>query len=134
MKANHVFLGIHDEVDEAIFPNRHLLLLDLLAGFMAGGYLAQIAADSFAHGTMDNVAVAAFFVGGFTLAVLVVVFLDWALIATSTMFGTAVISNWAVDGALPRAAAFVVLYLAGAAVQARGMAGSAGAESGRTPR
>ena len=89
-----------------------------LAGFMAGGYLAQAAMANFTGTLSSQGATIAFVLGGILVAILVVVFLDWALIATSALLGAAMISQWAVQDAPWRAVAFAVLFVAGAAVQA----------------
>ena len=89
-----------------------------IAGFLAGGYLAQAAMANF-MGTMSSQGSAiAFVIGGILVAILVVALLDWALIATSALLGAAMISQWAVQEPLWRAVAFAGLFVAGAAVQA----------------
>jgi hypothetical protein len=63
----------------------------------------------------------AFLIGGIVVALLAVVFLDWALIGISSILGAVMISQWVVHGALLRSLAFAVLFLGGSLVQARMM-------------
>ncbi len=89
-----------------------------IAGFLAGGYLAQAALVNFAGTATEQASTIAFIIGGILVAILVVVFLDWALIATSALLGAAMISQWATHEALWHAVTFAILFVAGAAVQA----------------
>jgi Domain of unknown function (DUF4203) len=59
-----------------------------LGGFYAGGYIALLAAERFAPGTIG---VAAFVVGGVIGAVLAAVLMDWAIIVLSCLVGAALV-------------------------------------------
>jgi hypothetical protein len=88
------------------------------AGFMAGGYLAQAALANLAGAATEQASTIAFFIGCIFLAILVVVFLDWALIVTSALLGAAIIAQWAFEQSIWRAVSFALLFVAGAGVQA----------------
>ncbi len=89
-----------------------------VGGFLAGGYLAQIALADLVGTASPQAAGIAFIVGGVVVAILAVVFLDWALIVISALVGAGLISHWMVSDALLRSVVLAVLFLAGAAVQA----------------
>jgi Domain of unknown function (DUF4203) len=59
-----------------------------LGGFYAGGYIALLAAERLAPGTIG---VAAFVVGGVIGAVLAAVLMDWAIIVLSCLVGAALV-------------------------------------------
>ncbi|MBN8421298.1 MAG: DUF4203 domain-containing protein [Verrucomicrobia bacterium] len=93
------------------------------AGFMAGGYLAQALVAAFSGAPTAQYSTVAFVIGGILVAILVMVFLDWALIVTSALMGAAMISQWTVQEPVWRAVAFAVLFLVGAATQAQMLRG-----------
>jgi hypothetical protein len=88
-----------------------------IAGFLAGGHLAQLAAIDWLGTISGQTSTVIFVVGGIVVAILVVVFLDWALIVISALLGAAIISDWAVRQMLWRSVLFAVLFIIGAAVQ-----------------
>lgn len=90
-----------------------------LAGFLAGGYLAQIVVVSAMGAASGQTATIAFVIGGLIVGILAVVFLDWALIVTSALLGAAMISQWIVHDPVWRGVAFVALFLAGVGVQSQ---------------
>ena len=59
-----------------------------LGGFYAGGYIALLAVERFAPGTIG---VAAFVVGGAIGAVLAALLMDWAIIVLSCLVGAALV-------------------------------------------
>jgi hypothetical protein len=59
-----------------------------LGGFYAGGYIALLAVERFAPGTIG---VAAFLVGGLIGAVLAALLMDWAIIVLSCLVGAALV-------------------------------------------
>jgi len=59
-----------------------------LGGFYAGGYIALLAVERFAPGTIG---VAAFLVGGVIGAVLAALLMDWAIIVLSCLVGAALV-------------------------------------------
>ena len=89
-----------------------------IAGFMAGGYLGQVAIEGLAGAASGQTSTVAFVIGGAIVAILAIVLLDWALIGISAVLGAALISQWAAHDTLWRSVVFVALFLAGAAVQA----------------
>jgi hypothetical protein len=96
-----------------------------LGGFYAGGYVALLAAERFAPGTIG---VAAFLVGGVIGAVLAVLLMDWAIIVLACLAGAALIVP--ALGLQPLASALVYagLVAVGIAVQARLVRGKDGRE------
>ncbi len=90
-----------------------------LAGFLAGGYLAQSVMAEIVGTLSPQGSGLAFILGGILFAILAVAFLDWALIGISAALGAAVIAQWAVHGSLWRSVTFAVLFVSGAAVQAQ---------------
>ncbi len=88
-----------------------------LAGFMAGGYLAQAVLANLAGSATGQAPMIAFVIGGVVGAILVVVLLDWALITISALVGAAMISQWAFPDALWRTVTFATLFVAGLLVQ-----------------
>lgn len=93
------------------------------AGFMAGGYLAQALLANLAGTPTAQPSTVAFVIGGIIVALLVLAFLDWALIVTSALMGAAMISQWAAQDPLWRTVAFAVLFLVGASAQAQMLRG-----------
>ncbi len=90
-----------------------------LAGFLAGGYLAlQFLVPLFQlqHGWLPWMA---FVIGGIVGVILVGVFLDWALIALSTLAGAALVTETLSlrDGIA--LLVFIILILVGVSYQAR---------------
>ncbi|HKC42772.1 MAG TPA: DUF4203 domain-containing protein [Burkholderiales bacterium] len=59
-----------------------------LGGFYAGGYIALLAVERFAPGTIE---VAAFLIGGLIGAVLAALLMDWAIIVLSCLVGAALV-------------------------------------------
>lgn len=91
-----------------------------LGGFYAGGYIALVAAERFAPGTIG---VAAFLVGGVIGAVLATLLMDWAIIVLSCLVGAALVVP--ALGLQPLASALVYagLVAVGIVVQAQLMRG-----------
>lgn len=92
----------------------------VVAGFLAGGYLAHVVVLG---GRPDLMPGIAFLVGGVVGAILLVVLFDWALIVISSLTGAAVIAE-----ALPLTdpwpvPVFLGLVLVGLLVQSRGLRG-----------
>lgn len=88
-----------------------------LAGFMAGGYLAEAVLANLTGSATEQASMIAFVIGGIVVAIFVVALLDWALIAISALVGAAMISQWAVHDTFWRSATFVILFFTGALVQ-----------------
>ena len=59
-----------------------------LGGFYAGGYIALLAVERFAPGTIE---VAAFLIGGVIGAVLAALLMDWAIVVLSCLVGAALV-------------------------------------------
>ena len=89
-----------------------------IAGFMAGGYLGQVAAAHFVGADSGQTSLVAFVVVGVIVALLAVLLLDWALIGISAALGAALISQWAAHDTFWRSVVFVVLFFAGVIAQA----------------
>ena len=93
-----------------------------LAGFLVGGYIAlQVLPALNLQGGWTTVI--AFIVGGVIGLILISVFLDWALIALSTLAGAAlVVQAFNMNSGLA-ILVFIVLVLVGVAFQARELRG-----------
>lgn len=87
-----------------------------LGGFYAGGYIALLAVERFAPGTIG---VAAFVVGGVIGAVLAALLMDWAIIVLSSLVGAALVVPALGLQPLASAAVYAVLLAVGIVVQAR---------------
>lgn len=88
-----------------------------LAGFFGGGYFALQLAQNLGAGS-DFAGMFAFVLGGIIMAVLVLMFLDPALIALSALTGAAVIAQALPVETVWRGVAFIVLLILGIAAQA----------------
>jgi hypothetical protein len=93
-----------------------------LAGFLVGGYIAlQVLPALNLQGNWSIVV--AFIVGGVIGLILISAFLDWALIALSTLAGAAlVVQALNMDGGLALIV-FIILVLVGVVFQARELRG-----------
>jgi hypothetical protein len=87
-----------------------------LGGFYAGGYVALLAAERFAPGTIG---VAAFLVGGVIGAVLAALLMDWAIIVLACLAGAALIVPALGLQPLASALAYAGLVAVGILVQAQ---------------
>jgi hypothetical protein len=87
-----------------------------IAGFLAGGYLGHIIAESAGGG---DYAWLAFVVAGVLGAVLLIALFDWALILLSSLTGAAVVSQHVPWETPWPAVTFLVLLVVGLAVQIR---------------
>jgi hypothetical protein len=90
----------------------------VVAGFMAGGYLAHVVVLGWLPDLMPGIA---FVVGGVVGAILLVVLFDWALIVISSLTGAAVIMEVLPLTAPWPVVAFFGLVLVGFWVQSRGL-------------
>ena len=88
-----------------------------LAGFLGGGYFAMQLVQALGA-DLDRYGILAFVAGGLLMALLVLVFLDPALIAISALVGAAVIAQELPLDAGWRAVVFAVLVVLGISVQA----------------
>jgi hypothetical protein len=105
----------------AVFLERFALGL---AGFLAGGYLTLQFLVPFFHFQNGWMPWLAFVIGGIVGVILVGVFLDWALIALSTLAGAALVTQALnLSGGLGLVA-FIVLILIGVVYQARELRGN----------
>lgn len=100
----------------AIFFQR---LAIAVAGFMAGGYLAQAVAPNLDSTISAQGSVVIFIMGGVVAAIIALVFLDRALIGISAVLGAAMIAKSLVADPLWRTVLFAALFIVGAAVQLR---------------
>jgi len=105
----------------AVFLQRFALGL---AGFLAGGYLTFQFLVPFFHLQHGWLPWLAFVIGGIVGVILVGVFLDWALIALSTLAGAALVTQALnLSGGLGLVV-FIVLILIGVIFQARELRGN----------
>jgi hypothetical protein len=99
----------------AVFAHR---LAFALAGFLAGSYLALIAAQSFG---VSGASELLFIIGGIAGALISAWFLDWAIIVLSSLVGGAAIVDALGLGQMPGFLAFAALVTAGILFQAKFM-------------
>src|SRR5262245_8996396 len=93
-----------------------------LGGFYAGGYIAFLAVERFAPGTIG---VAAFIVGGVIGAVLAALLMDWAIVVLSCLVGAALVVPALALSPLASALVYAALVAVGIVVQAQLMRGRA---------
>jgi hypothetical protein len=86
-----------------------------LAGLLAGGYLAALAAESLA--VMGNAQIAIVVVGAILGAILASVLLDWAIIILSSLMGAGLVASGLELAPIWSAATFVALALVGVIIQ-----------------
>jgi len=87
-----------------------------LGGFYAGGYIAFLAVERFAPGTIG---VAAFLVGGVIGAVLAALLMDWAIVVLSCLVGAALVVPALALPPLASALVYAALVAVGIVVQAQ---------------
>lgn len=98
----------------AVFLQRVVVAL---AGFSSGSYLAYSLMSSFSPGLHQHIWVVSI-VAGICCALLFSVFFDWAIILLSSLLGAFLVTRSFGEGSQITAAVFVILTIAGIAVQA----------------